>query len=263
MEEQVQAMPDNNVSEPVNTGSEVSEASQESQSTEEAVKDYVSRRDYNKVMEERRKMQSQIKELESLKERSSDLEFVDLLRGSSPEKMKQIVEILYAQEQAQESSDPYRDWDQDAAQKFREVDELKQRLSAFEQAQQEREKQADAHNMKTLEDSFYNLLSQDGFVDEKGKYDENLIGILSEATMGQLKGIAKNPQKATINELKQAWSTVKSGIDALEKRTLKRNVSPSVPPTGSKNGIPPVKKEGFASDSDRVNYISKFIGSGR
>lgn len=225
--------------------------------------EHVSRSDYNKVMEDRRKISNQLKELsQKFEGRDKDLQFMDLIR-KDPSKLKKIVDIIYENEIAPNkdtsTKDPYADWDEEAALKFKEVDELRKRLDAYENQEKAKEAEGVKHNVSVLKEEFVTLLTNDGFIDAEGLYDETLVNGISEALKLRLQDYCKDPRRATTAQLKQAYLDVKDFLSAFEKRTLKRSVTAPVPPTASRTMAPPSGKPSLSSANDRVNFIVNSI----
>ncbi len=109
-----------------------------------------------------------------------------------------------------------------------------------------------------LDQEFEAWIARDGF----DKYDPQFQEVMAEAVLARLFKIAKDPNFPTKLELKQAYEGISKGLSAGEKTTLKKTVKPVVPLSGSNRGETPGRKQGPASDEDRIRDIVSMLQQG-
>lgn len=158
----------------------------------------------------------------------------------------------------EEVKDPYAAWEPEVAERFRTVDELKNKIAEFERRDQERQFQEVA---REVDGTFTERLKDDGYLDEKGFYRNPKLGEMIEgACKDRLLRTAQNPQRPTAAEVTEAYNFVRSCLNSTEKNGLKKLTSNAAPPTGSRSGQVPSGKKLLKTDDDRSNYLANFLG---
>lgn len=275
MEDQTLVMDEgvNGMEEPVETGDPIfqdslpeSEDSLESQEIDKNLENQIRT---NLRGEYERKYQSKLQDYETRiseydeKYKGADeaINFINILK-QDPAKLKAVIEVIEGPKEPE--MDPYAEWDEDAASKFREVDDLKRRLEQYEKKEAEREQSFIERQREqaqlSAEDEYFNLLVKDGYIEEGNNLVSNIksdpsIRTLTNAVLTELVTIAKDPDAPTKKEVNLAYKNACDGLSLLTKKSMKRRVTRNVPPTGSKNGQPAVSKPSLATEEDRLKFL--------
>lgn len=195
-----------------------------------------------------RELKAKLKELSSFEKNRSVYENAINLQNyltSNPDVLELVLSSMKGQKpnvQSQPEQDPYAEYAPEIQALFKDRDDLKKWRQQQEQISQTQFQQSIIEHQGMIDEAFDDLLLKDGFVDSNGKFDEQEVALLSKATRSFLDEIAKNPHKPTINEMKQAYSTVKTAFKKASDRTLRQaaNNRTHVPATGSRSNNGPV-----------------------
>lgn len=184
-----------------------------------------------------------------------------ILSGQTPEQA-----VLNATREAVQSEpeDPYSEYEDPVASKFRELDELKAWKKEMEEQQNAAQEQTISQWHDDLELDFEKRLIKDGFLKEDGSaHDEKVVDIVSNAVMATILQNAKNPKIPTPAEFDQAYNNAIHVINYLKQQAGKTAIEaatnvPSVPATGSRSGVSHERKT-ERTQQDRLADIMNSI----
>lgn len=246
-------------------GTEASEASHDSGQERHAEEAQKNDKEFNRSKEYDRKIGNLQKELDQYRDRQKDLEFVDYLR-QNPDKFKQVIDQMFEQPASEKAeADPFDslldEYDDDTKKIITKLrDELNWSKSEIAQLKQElgQDKQDRIQgNIKTLENHFDSAMAQKGF-----QQDQEARSFYQREVLVELKQMGLTPELASVSQMDEAIKRVDNLVSAFEKRTLKRNVSSNVPPTGSRKGLPPGGKQvNLSNQADRLRYLAEKVRS--
>ena len=193
-------------------------------------------------------------------------EVLEWIKGNPAANVKALRKLMYpkfdtaAESTAEEVVDPYAELEPEYAQKFREHDELKQKVTQYMQAQEQTRVREIKANDDVINDAFVAKLKEEGLIDEDGNVgDDRMYKHYHRNVGAELNEIAKDPERPTIQELNKAYETHTELLRMAEKRGLKKAVDPKLPPTGSKGGMVPAKKRTLKTQEDIANYLAEAL----
>lgn len=119
------------------------------------------------------------------------------------------------------------------------VEQLEQWKDQFEREIKDNQRQASekqmSQNMASLEEKFSSALIKDGFLDEKGNGDMEVVEVVRDAVTARLAQFG-DPRLATIEQFQDAYAKVSKGLSAHKTKTLQNTVTKNIPSSGSRNG---------------------------
>lgn len=227
-----------------------SEVAAESQQTDETLP-FGQHPRWQKMVSANREYKAKVQELERQAQEYAGARDLHEILKENPDKARAVFDLLHGK-QPEVREDPYAQYEPDVAAKFRKLDELERWKAEFERKEESRTVEQIQRNKEYLEDEFANKLVADGLIDKEGNHsDEAMVKAAENLTRSALMEIARDPKMPTKAELDQAYGMFKSFISSAEKRGLKKAVTPTAPPTGSKTGSAP-RSDKQETDAERI-----------
>lgn len=176
------------------------------------------------------------------------------LLAENPEKYNAVLQVLG---EVKKQEDPYAGkFDDVVAQKFREVDALKNQLEEKERlAKQEEYTRAVNQNIETNTELFKKMCSDEKISNEK--HQEALVALMMTDLMAELG--TNNVVHATAEQVQNSFRKVLPTLNAIrmaERQSLSQN--PNVPASGSRTGVPP-RQTGFSNDRERIAHLVNLL----
>lgn len=161
----------------------------------------------------------------------------------------------------EEENDQYAAFEPEVAERFRRYDKALEEVERQKKMMEERSKQLEeqkiAENRAELDMEFDKLAMDAGFVDEKGKADDEFMEFFAGSVLARLHAIAKDPRMPTKAELKTAFNSCVNGLKKGGKVFKPSTITP--PPSGSNIGKVPSGKTKM-TEEDRINDILRQLG---
>lgn len=206
------------------------------------------------------KWQSEEKSLrqkaEMLDKNSQAIEWFHAL-SRDPSKFEAVKNILIQQQQSNKE-DPYAAYDPDVAGKFKQVDEVTNKISQLEQRLYQSQAE---RNVDVLDNHFQSFCNEKKLAGEE--VQKNLAA-LTFVNLQQILGPQNDLRLATLEQVNEALESAYSQIDAVGKWYVNGSSGGGktqkivVPPSGSNHGVPP-RQDRLVEDSDRIRELMSMM----
>ena len=239
------------------------EETEQSASQDEEVLPFGKHPRWIQQMKANREMKTQLKQFQEQLQAYEPIKQLDQYLAANPQKAEQIRRILEAKEAAAEAAqDPYEGFSPEVAERFRKLDALEQWKQQLEQTEQQRAQEAITTHQNMIDESYYQLLAKDGFLDKEGKpIDSIQVNAMNMVTKSFLDEVAKDPSRPSVAEMKEAYSLSQKVFSRFGKQALKNAVKqPHVPSSGSRSGAAYAPKAAPRTAEQRQAEILRSLG---
>lgn len=200
---------------------------------------------WQKLQRQLRKFKEVEREYNEYKQQTQDAVNIKNWLSQNPHLISKLLEMSKNVEGAVAEEDPFADLDPRLANEFRgmkkAINDYERLQHTVKQQEQERAQALVQQHQEMLSDYFDDLLRQDGVIKPNGEVVKDLSNLYTVTTRAVLDNFAKDPNKPTLKELKEAYSYVKQAIQKEANRSLSKLTKQNnqVPPSSYSRGVPP------------------------